>query len=215
MELSPDIVLKAYASGMFPMADSADSPDVYWVDPDQRGILSLDGFHISKRLKRTIRQSPFRVSVDTAFEKVMQLCAQSVSNRKDTWINETIFSLYSQLHTRGNAHSIECWHGEDLVGGLYGVRLGGAFFGESMFHRASDASKIALAYLVARLRVGGFALLDTQFITDHLMQFGTTEIPRVEYQTLLAKALPISADFYRLPALSTPSEILQSATQRS
>jgi leucyl/phenylalanyl-tRNA--protein transferase len=215
VELTPELLLKAYACGVFPMADSRDSPDVFWVDPPERGILPLDAVHLPRRLRRTIKQAPYRVTIDTAFSRVMQACAQSTANRKDTWINETILHLYSRLHERKHAHSVECWDGNELVGGLYGVRIGGAFFGESMFHRATDASKIALMYLVARLRVGGFTLLDTQFTTDHLSQFGTAEIPRGTYHQRLAQAVLVDADFYRLPAASTPSEIIQSVTHRS
>lgn len=215
MELTPELLLKAYACGVFPMADSRDSPDVFWVDPPERGILPLDAVHLPRRLRRTIKQAPYRITVDTAFPRVMQACAKSTANRQDTWINETILDLYSRLHDRKHAHSVECWDGEHLVGGLYGVRLSGVFFGESMFHRATDASKIALIYLVARLRVGGFTLLDTQFTTDHLSQFGTVEIPRDTYHQRLADALTRDADFYRLPLASTPSEILQSVTHKS
>lgn len=215
MELTPELLLKAYACGVFPMADSRDSPDLFWVDPPERGILPLAAVHLPRRLRRTIKQAPYRVTVDTAFRRVMQACAQSTANRKDTWINETILDLYSRLHERQHAHSVECWDGDDLVGGLYGVRIGGAFFGESMFHRATDASKIALMYLVARLRVGGFTLLDTQFTTDHLSQFGTAEIPRDAYHQHLAEAVSVEADFYRLPAESTPSAIIQSVTHKS
>jgi len=215
VELTPDLVLKAYACGVFPMADSAGSAEVYWVDPKKRGILPLETVHLPRRLKRTIKQAPYDVRIDSAFTEVMQLCAQATDQRKETWINSSIFDLYGRLFRMGYAHSVECWKDGNLVGGLYGVRMGGAFFGESMFHRATDASKIALMYLVARLRVGGFKLLDTQFITDHLKQFGTIEIDRDDYHDRLEEALPLSADFYRLPAASTPSEILQSVTQRS
>lgn len=197
------------------MAESSDSPDVFWVDPPERGILPLEHVHVPKRLARTIKQQPYDVRVDTDFRGVMRLCAQTTAARDNTWINDTILDLYGQLHDRGNAHSVECWRGDELVGGLYGVSIYGAFFGESMFHRATDASKIALIYLAARLRSGGYRLLDTQFVTDHLSQFGTAEISREAYQDRLSKALELDADFYRLPLASTPSEVLQSVTQTS
>lgn len=215
MELTPEILLKAYASGLFPMAESADTADIFWVDPKKRGVLPLNAVHVPRRLRRTVKQRPYKVTIDTAFPTVMELCAQETSTRTETWINGTIFDLYCQLHSIKHAHSVECWEGDTLIGGLYGVRLGGAFFGESMFHRAADASKIALIYLVARMRVGGFTLLDTQFTTDHLEQFGTAEISRDAYQAQLSNALTVSADFYRLPLSSNPSEILQSVTHKS
>ncbi|MEM9879581.1 MAG: leucyl/phenylalanyl-tRNA--protein transferase [Pseudomonadota bacterium] len=215
MDLTPDLILKAYACGVFPMADSSDSADVYWVDPKKRGILPLGSVHVPRRLRRTIKQAPYDVRIDTAFHDVMQHCAERTNQRSETWINSAIFELYGRLFRMGYAHSVECWQGDTLVGGLYGVRMGAAFFGESMFHRATDASKIALMYLVARLRIGGFMLLDTQFITDHLKQFGTIEISRDDYHARLEEALPMQADFYRLSAASNPSDILQSVTQRS
>lgn len=215
MDLTADLLLRAYAGGIFPMAESGDTQDVFWVDPPERGILPLDGVHVPKRLARTIKQRPYEVRVNAAFRKVMRLCAQTADNRESTWINDTLLDLYGQLHDRGHAHSVECWHRGELVGGLYGVSLYGAFFGESMFHRAPNASKIALIYLVARLRSGSYQLLDTQFTTDHLNQFGTVEISRKDYQKRLSQALKIDGNFYRLPAASTPSEILQSVTQTS
>lgn len=178
------------------MGDARDDPNLFLVDPDLRGILPLDAFHIPKRLKRTVRQEPYRVSVDTAFTRVMEMCAESADGRESTWINSTILNLYSALHREGYAHSVECWEGERLVGGLYGVALGGAFFGESMFSRATDASKIALVHLVARLIQGGFALLDAQFHNPHLEQFGLIEIPRADFKKRLAAALVVDADFY-------------------
>jgi leucyl/phenylalanyl-tRNA--protein transferase len=210
------------------MADSRDDPRIFLLNPDLRGILPLDGFHVPRRLRRTIRQDTFEVRVDTAFEDVVEACAEPAPDREDTWINERIVDLYQNLHARGDAHSVETWRDGELVGGLYGVRLGGAFFGESMFTRERDASKVALAHLVARLIAGGFVLLDTQFITEHLRQFGAVEISREQYQALLASARTTEADFYSLGSSSpdaaasgfsvsgeTVSGILQSKAQTS
>ncbi|MEM7569205.1 MAG: leucyl/phenylalanyl-tRNA--protein transferase [Pseudomonadota bacterium] len=215
MELTPDLLIKAYACGLFPMAENSKSEDLFWVEPKERGILPLDAVHVPRSLAKTIRKQPFRVTIDTAFDDVMRLCAQMTPKRKETWINADILRLYGALHAMGQAHSVECWDGGALVGGLYGVRLGGAFFGESMFHRATDASKIALIHLVARLRVGGFSLLDTQFTTDHLAQFGVIEIPRDAYQDRLATALEERGDFHQLPLDAAPETVLQSVTHRS
>lgn len=195
MEITPEVLLKAYASGIFPMADSADDPGLFWVEPDYRGIIPLDEFHTPKRLARTIRQEKFDLRIDTSFERVVDLCAEEAPDRKDTWINQRIRQLYSELHLMGHAHSVESWLEGELVGGLYGVSLGGAFFGESMFSRARDASKVALAHLVDRLNINGFVLLDTQFNTEHLSQFGALEIPKAEYLTLLSEALEVDARF--------------------
>lgn len=187
--LTPEILLRAYAEGLFPMAEKRDDPTLYWVSPDKRGILPLDEFHVPHRLARTVRSRHFTVTSDRAFTDVMQSCAAPAPGREESWINDEILRLYTALHVGGHAHSIECWRGEELVGGLYGVRLGAAFFGESMFSTARDASKVALVYLVDALKRGGFALLDTQFITAHLAQFGAVEIPRVQYLNLLNQAL--------------------------
>lgn len=200
-EITADILLKAYAFGVFPMADSRTSRELFWMDPDERGVLPLDGFHVPRRLARTVRSDAFDVRVDTSFPEVIAACAQSVPGRTNTWINDQITDLYTALFHRGAAHSVETWLEGRLVGGLYGVSLGGAFFGESMFSRARDASKVALVHLVARLIAGGFTLLDTQFTTSHLNQFGAIEIPRAEYRRRLARAIPQSADFYALPAV--------------
>ncbi len=189
-------LLACYRRGVFPMADSRDDPNLFLVDPDMRGILPLDSFHIPRRLKRTVIQEPYRVTADTAFTRVMEFCAEENAGRESTWINSAILNLYSTLHREGHAHSIECWDGDQLVGGLYGVAIGGAFFGESMFSRATDASKIALVHLVARLIEGGFALLDAQFHNPHLEQFGLIEIPRADFKARLRAALAITADFY-------------------
>jgi leucyl/phenylalanyl-tRNA---protein transferase len=189
LRLTPEILLEAYAAGIFPMADAADDPELFWVDPTRRGVLPLDAFHVPRRLARLVRQDRFAVCCDTAFEGVMCGCAESNEKRPNTWINREILRLYGALFARGAAHSVECWLEGDLVGGLYGVSLGAAFFGESMFSRVTDASKVALVHLAARLRLGGYRLLDTQFLTPHLAQFGGTEISRARYHRLLAEAL--------------------------
>ena len=191
--LDPDLLLRAYTVGVFPMADSRRAKDIFWVEPKKRGILPLDGFHLSRSLAKTIRSGRFRVTADRAFCDVVHGCAEPTPDRPDTWINPEIERAYAALHERGHAHSIECWQGDALVGGLYGVKLAGAFFGESMFSRARDASKVALAYLVARLKVGGFKLLDRQFITDHLASLGAIEIDRDHYVALLDVALGVSS----------------------
>jgi len=209
--LTPELLLRAYAAGIFPMAEGRDSAEVYWVDPRRRGILPLSEFHISRSLKRRIAQDPFTIRTDFAFSDVVAGCA----DRPETWINARIAELYAALHAAGHAHSLEVWEGADLVGGVYGVALGGAFFGESMFSRRRDASKIALAYLVDRLRQGGFTLFDTQFVTDHLRTLGAVEIPRLTYRARLAEALRRAADFDRAGRLPTAQELLQRSTQRS
>ena len=187
--ITPEILLRAYAAGLFPMAESAEDPDVYWVQPKIRGVIPLDQFHVSKSLARTTRRKPFEIRVNTAFDRVMELCAESTEMRPTTWINPLILILYKELHRMGYTHSVEAWEGEELVGGLYGVSLGSAFFGESMFSRRTDASKICLAHLVERLRAKGFTLLDTQFTTDHLKTFGAIDVPRKAYELLLADAM--------------------------
>ena len=195
MRLTPEILLGAYAAGVFPMAESADDPELFWVDPHHRGILPLDAFHVPRRLRRVLRQGRFAVNCDTAFEAVIHGCAEASETRPNTWINEEIVRLYSELCERGAAHSVECWRDGILVGGLYGVSIGAAFFGESMFSRETDASKVALVHLVARLRAGGYRLLDTQFLTPHLARFGGIEISRARYHRLLASALAYRASF--------------------
>ncbi len=192
MSLNPQILLHAYANGLFPMAESAEATEIHWYDPDFRGILPLDHFHVPRKLRRTVRRGVFEVRVDTAFRTVMEGCAGA---RPTTWINREILDLYCQLHAIGHAHSVESWQEGVLVGGLYGVSLGGAFFGESMFSIVTDASKVALIHLVARLRRGGFSLLDTQFVTDHLSQFGAIDIPRDDYRWLLYEATECDAEF--------------------
>jgi leucyl/phenylalanyl-tRNA--protein transferase len=190
-ELTPDILLRAYAMGIFPMSDGRDDPEIHWIDPRRRGVLPLDGFHISRSLAKRIRSGAFHVTTDTAFEAVVEACA----DRDETWISHRIQRLYAQLHALGFAHSIEIWQSDQLVGGVYGVTLGAAFFGESMFSRVTDASKLALAHAVHRLRAGGFRLFDTQFLTPHLASLGAQEIPRAEYHRKLAHALQLSATF--------------------
>lgn len=213
--LTPEIVLRAYASGMFPMANDRNDPDLYWIDPDMRGVLPLDTFHLSRRLRRTVRSDYFTVRVDTAFRDVMRACADPAADRDTTWINDEIIDLYGALHGSGSAHSVECWCGDELAGGLYGVSIGAAFFGESMFSRQTDASKVALVHLVARLRQGRYRLLDTQFVTKHLATFGAVEISREEYQRRLADALVHESDFYSLASELSGADVLQSITQTS
>ena len=193
-QFTAEALLRCYANGVFPMGEARDDPRVFLVEPDQRGVIPLTAFHIPTRLRRTIRNEPFAVRVDTAFASVLDACAASGPGREDTWINAPIRRLYLELHERGFAHSIECWRDQVLVGGLYGVTLGGAFFGESMFSRATDASKVALAHLVARLRLGGWRLLDAQFRTPHLDQFGLIETPQSTYLRMLDAALRATPD---------------------
>ena len=207
--LTPEILLRAYAEGIFPMAERRDDPELFWVSPEKRGIIPLDNFHVPKRLARTVRSDRFTVTADAAFGEVMRACASPAAGRKESWINDEILRLYAGLHRMGQAHSIECWRDGALVGGLYGVRLGAAFFGESMFTLERDASKVALVYLVARLIRGGFSLLDTQFLTAHLARFGTIEISRVEYQHRLRLATAKQASFY-WPASSGSAGIASS-----
>lgn len=191
------MLLRAYASGIFPMAERADSTDVFWVEPKRRGVLPLDGFHLPRSLAKILRQQRFRFTVDRAFAEVLSACAEPVPGRSDTWINPLISEAYLALHRRGQAHSVEAWTADgQLAGGLYGVRLGAAFFGESMFTRVRDASKCCLAALVVRLRLGGFSLLDTQFLTDHLAGFGAVEISASDYRSRLAVAVAGSGDFF-------------------
>jgi leucyl/phenylalanyl-tRNA---protein transferase len=187
--ITPEMLLRAYSIGLFPMSESADDPEIFWVEPEIRGILPLDSFHISKSLAKTVRRGPFDVRFDHDFDAVISACGAATPDRPTTWINDTILDLYKKLHRLGHAHSVEAWDGEELVGGLYGVSLGSAFFGESMFSRRTDASKISLVHLVERLRSRGFTLLDTQFTTEHLKTFGAIDMPKDEYSKLLAKAM--------------------------
>ena len=199
IEITPDILLKAYAAGIFPMAEDADDPSLFWVEPQERGVIPLDGFHLPKRLARTLRSGGFEVLVDHDFDAVIAGCAEPGRDRDKTWINARIRRLYGELFDLGHCHTVEVYREGHLVGGLYGVTLGAAFFGESMFHRERDASKVALAHLVARLRRGGFKLLDTQFVTDHLVQFGAIEVPRRVYKRLLREAIEAPADWCAWP----------------
>ena len=198
VEITPEVLLKAYACGIFPMAESADDPSIYWIEPEKRGLLPLDAFHVSRRLARTVRSDRFEIYVDRDFEGTIDGCAQPQTGRSRTWINRRIRSLYSKLHEIGHCHSVEAYRDGKLAGGLYGVRLGRVFFGESMFHRERDASKVALVHLVARLRAGGFALLDTQFVTSHLTGFGAVEVGKRAYHRMLEQALVDEADFFVL-----------------
>jgi leucyl/phenylalanyl-tRNA--protein transferase len=211
----PSDVLDCYRRGVFPMADSRDDPRLFLVDPDLRGVLPLDRFHVSRRLRRTIRSNLFDVRVDTAFSRVMEFCAEAAPDRPNTWINAPILNLYSALHRMGHAHSVETWKDGELVGGLYGVSLQGAFFGESMFSRTTDASKVALAHLVAMLKKMGFVLLDTQFVTAHLVSFGVDEMPRETFHVLLERAMEIDIQFGAAGAGLDGAEVLQLITQTS
>ncbi|MEI1247811.1 leucyl/phenylalanyl-tRNA--protein transferase [Rhizobium aouanii] len=187
--ITPDVLLRAYSIGLFPMAESADDPEIFWVEPELRGVLPLDHFHVSKSLAKAVRKKPFEIRFDHAFDQVIAACAEETSGRPSTWINKTIRSLYATLFDMGHAHTVEAWEGDKLVGGLYGVSLGSAFFGESMFSRRTDASKICLVHLVDRLRERGFTLLDTQFTTEHLKTFGAIDVPKADYAAMLAAAM--------------------------
>lgn len=210
-QLTPELLLQAYASGVFPMAESRDDPDLFWVDPRLRGVFELDNFHISRSLARRMRQEPFQIRTNTAFMQAIDGCA----DREETWINPKLLELYHQLYEMNHAHSVEVWQDDTLVGGVYGLTIGAAFFGESMFSRRKDASKIALAYLVDRLKIGGFTLFDTQFITPHLASLGAVEIPRAAYHLLLEQAISQDADFLRQPEGPSAYSVLQRNTQTS
>ncbi len=216
-QITPELLLKAYAFGVFPMAKSRHDKDVYWVQPKERGIIPLDEFHIPRSLRKALRRTAFTVKIDTAFDCVISGCAESSSDREDTWINHKIVELFSDLFEAGLAHSVEVWEGEELVGGLYGLAMGAAFFGESMFTRRDNASKIALCYLVALMKSGGYHLLDTQFITEHLMQFGAVEIAHDEYMQQLSDALTRLGRFGPIPDQSEVERLLfsQSRTHTS
>jgi leucyl/phenylalanyl-tRNA--protein transferase len=199
LEITPEVLLKAYACGIFPMAENADDPALFWIEPEQRGIIPLVGFHVPARLARTVRATPYSVWADRDFEAVIDGCAAPADGRDRTWINGRIRKIYRSLFDRGHCHTVEVYDGDELVGGLYGVSLGRVFFGESMFHRARDASKIALVHLIARLRAGGFKLCDTQYVTNHLLTFGAVEVSKKRYHRLLEEALVGGADFAALP----------------
>jgi len=210
--ITPQTLLRAYAAGIFPMAESAEDSALYWVEPEVRGVLPLDQLHVSHSLRKTIRRGAYEIRIDTAFGAVIEGCATKAFGRPNTWINGRIRSLYTQLHRLGCCHSVETWQGHALVGGLYGVRLGGAFFGESMFSRQRDASKVALVHLVARLNAGGFRLLDTQFTTPHLRNLGAIDVPRQDYHCLLETAIEVDADFHAFAGDDDPDAVLELAT---
>ena len=211
IDITPDILLRAYAAGIFPMAEDADDPTLFWVEPKERGIVPLDAVHVPRRLARTIRQDVFEIRIDTDFDAVIAGCAAAGPERERTWISGRIRRLYGELFDLGQCHTVEAWRNGRLVGGLYGVRLGGAFFGESMFHRERDASKVAFVHLAARLRAGGFRLLDTQFMTSHLATLGAIELVRDVYSGILRDAVAATADWAVWPTeLAVPgTDVLQ------
>ncbi|WP_353472781.1 leucyl/phenylalanyl-tRNA--protein transferase [Salipiger sp. H15] len=211
MTLSPEILLQAYRAGIFPMAEHRDDPDLFWVDPRRRGIIPITGFRISRSLARRLRKADYDVSFDRDFEGVIDACA----DRRETWINSEIRALFTELHRRGHAHSIEVWMQDELVGGVYGLEVGGAFCGESMFSRRRDGSKIALAWLIDLLRRAGFTLFDTQFLTEHLASLGAIEIPRHQYRAQLATALQVTPDLAGTPLAASGQEVVQRSTQTS
>jgi leucyl/phenylalanyl-tRNA--protein transferase len=215
LEITPELLLQAYRIGVFPMGERRDDPKLYWLDPRLRAVLPLDGFHLPKRLARTVRSGHFEVSADTAFTETMRACAEPRPGHPESWINDPILALYGELFARGHAHSVECRRNGELVGGLYGVSVGAAFFGESMFSRERDASKVALVHLVARLIKGAFRLLDCQFMTEHLRSFGAIEIPRDDFRALLADAVERTADFQRDLGGVDPCAIVQASTRTS
>ena len=208
-ELTPELLLRAYATGIFPMSESQDDPNLYWVEPEMRGILPLDQFHVPKSLKKVVRKNKFEIHCDRAFEQVLDFCAKPAAGRDVTWINQSIRDNVIKLHEMGFAHSVECWREDKLVGGLYGISLGAAFFGESMFSKETDASKVALVHLVARMRLGGFKLLDTQFTTVHLSRFGVIEIPSAKYLDLLDDALQFQGVFAGSYGPGQMSEVIE------
>jgi leucyl/phenylalanyl-tRNA--protein transferase len=213
--LTPELLVRAYAAGIFPMAESGDDPAVYWVNPPVRGVVPLARFHVPRRLARTVRGQPFDIRCDRAFAAVIRACAESTDSRPETWINGEIRDAYTELHGLGLAHSVKCWHQGDLVGGCYGVALGGVFFGESMFSRATDASKVALVQLAVRLIHGGFQLMDVQFVTPHQRPIGAVEVPNRRYLRLLADALPVKAHFHSELTPSVFGAVFEALTQSS
>ena len=215
LEITPDLLLQAYRVGVFPMGERRDDPKLHWLDPRLRAVLPLDGFHLSQRLARTVRSGKFDVAADTAFAETVRACAEPRPGHPESWINEPIVDLDSELHRRGHAHSIECRIAGRLVGGLYGVSVGAAFFGESMFSRERDASKVAMVHLVARLILAGFRLLDCQFMTEHLRAFGAVEIPRATFRALLADAIDRPTTFQRELGGAEPCAIVQASTRTS
>lgn len=215
IEITPNYLLSAYAAGYFPMSEDREDDSLFWVEPEERCIIPLDQFHASKRLTRTVKRDFFDVYINKDFRSVMQGCAEAAAGRENTWISKRIEELYCTLHEMGYAHSVECYHYGELVGGLYGVCINGAFFGESMFHRESDASKVALVHLVGRMKAGGFTLLDAQFRTDHLEQFGAIEVSKNEYKGRLEIAMRTEADFQVFPSVASGKTVLQPITQTS
>lgn len=215
VEITPQVLLKAYACGIFPMAESADDPALYWIEPERRGVIPLQRAHIPRRLQRTVRAECFEIRVDSDFDAVIKGCAAPGRGRRKTWINQRIRALYAALFELGHCHTVEAWRDGSLLGGLYGVTLGGAFFGESMFHRERDASKVALVHLIARLKAGGYSLLDTQFMTEHLKQFGTEEVSRQTYHRMLEAALELDGDFRRLQVGASGAEVLRQIDESS
>ena len=212
--ITPLVLLKAYAAGVFPMAESADDPALYWVEPDERGLIPLDGLVISRSLRKAVKQRRFDIRIDTAFEEVMRRCAERTTDRTETWINQRILTLYADLFRMGHCHSVESWQDGKLVGGLYGVRLGAVFFGESMFSRVTDAGKVALVHLVARLNAGGFRLLDAQFMNPHLATLGAISMNKADYLALLGPAVAADADFQRFKGDNDPQLVLDWASPR-
>lgn len=206
--ITPQVLLQAYAAGIFPMAERAEDNALYWVEPDERGVFPLDGLRVSQSLRKAVRKQNFEIRVDHDFGGTMLECARKTADRPSTWINKRILKLYGELHRSGNAHSVECWQDNKLVGGLYGVRLGAAFFGESMFSRLPNASKVALVHLVARLNAGGFRLLDAQFLNPHLETLGAIKVPKAKYKNLLAEALGTEGDFLKFDADGNPDKVL-------
>lgn len=213
--ITPQILLRAYAAGIFPMAESAADNALYWVEPEERGIIPLDGLVISASLRKAVRRGEFEIRIDSGFEAVISGCAEKTPDRKSTWINGRIKALYTQLFRMGCCHTVESWQGGELVGGLYGVRIGGAFFGESMFSRRTDASKVALVHLVARLNAGGFKLLDAQFVNPHLERLGAKSVLKADYHRLMEPLLAIDANFHAFAADGDPDEVLRLARPQS
>ncbi len=211
VKITPGMLLRAYSVGLFPMAESADHPSLHWIEPERRGVFPLDHFHVPRSLAKQVRRRDFEIRVDTAFDAVIRACAEARPERASTWINSTICSLYNELFSLGFCHSVECWKDGELVGGLYGVSIGAAFFGESMFSRESGASKVALVHLVARMKAGGYQLLDAQFVNPHLKQFGCVEMAQEDYKLLLEDALQVEADFTQFRGDENPDLVLAAA----
>ena len=212
--ITPQVLLRAYSAGIFPMAESAEDNALYWVEPEERGVIPLDGLKVSQSLRKAVRKQAFTVKIDSDFASVIEACAARTAERKSTWINKRIVALYSQLHKMGCCHSVECWQDGNLVGGLYGVRIGAVFFGESMFSRATDASKVALVHLVARLNAGGFKLLDAQFVNPHLERLGAIAMLKADYHKVMEPLLDMDADFFAFKDDGWPERVLAQAMGR-